>query len=108
MTASPISASSTLQATTVAASAGPALADPLGVATRRRRRATAQVRSITDAGAGAASLAQPTQQLPFSARASFSGGSLLLPIVGAVVGTLLLGIPGTIIGGVVGWLISRR
>lgn len=48
------------------------------------------------------------QQLPFSAHASVRvSNGLLYPIAGAFLGALLLGFPGAIIGGVVGWLIAR-
>lgn len=84
-------------------------ASPLDTDEARRRRAAARVRAIGDAGAGAAALAPATeQQLPFRARASVRiSNGLLYPVLGAVLGTLLLGLPGTIIGGVGGWLLAR-
>jgi hypothetical protein len=72
---------------------------------RRRRRAVGHVAS--QAAAGAALVAGPanTQQLPMTARVSVRG-HLLYPIVGAVIGTLLLGLPGTFIGAGVGFLLG--
>jgi hypothetical protein len=71
----------------------------------RRRRLPAP--ATHPASLGVAQLAPAATQLPFSARASVSAhGSLLAPIVGAVLGTLLLGIPGTIIGALIGFAVA--
>ena len=71
---------------------------------RRRRRAIAPA---SHAAAGVAELRAPEQQLPFSARVGVSvRGRLLYPIVGAVLGTLLLGLPGTFLGAGVGLLLA--
>lgn len=79
--------------------AAPAVAQPLStLPTMRRRRAAHPP------------VAAPVTTLPFTvgvgARVGVSG-SLAAPIIGAVLGTLLLGLPGTIIGGAVGWMISH-
>lgn len=80
------------------------------LATRRRRAlANKQALAITPAGQGAAMLPQ-TQTLPFRASASASlrvTRPFLFAVAGAAIGTLLLGIPGTIIGGIAGYLIGR-
>lgn len=91
----------------------PALWNPAGepstetpLTSRRRRSAATSSMHVVDAGRGVAELR--TQQLPFSARASVHmSGSLAWPLAGAVVGALLLGLPGAMIGGVAGWLIAR-
>ncbi|MCW2925043.1 MAG: hypothetical protein JWM98_2447 [Thermoleophilia bacterium] len=85
-------------------------ADPSPLATRRRRHAAAAPRAIvlSQGGQGVAMLGR-TQQLPFAVSASVSANrGILYPLAGAAIGTLLLGIPGTIIGGIVGYLIGRR
>ena len=74
--------------------------------TDARRRAVA---AASHATAGVAELRAPEQQLPFSARVGVGvsvRGRLLFPIVGAVLGTLLLGLPGTFIGAGVGFLLA--
>lgn len=82
--------------------------DASPLASRRRRNAAPQgMYALTSAGQGATTLTR--QQLPFAVGASVRvGGSLLYPVVGAVLGTLLLGIPGTILGGIAGYFFSRR
>jgi hypothetical protein len=45
--------------------------------------------------------------MSISAGASISVGGVMLPIVGAVAGALLLGLPGALIGGGLGLLMAR-
>lgn len=85
------------------------VASPLEPAARRRRRDAARIHALSDAGAGAAAIAPAaTQQLPFAARATLRiSNGILYPVLGAVLGTFLLGPIGTIVGGVAGWMIAR-
>lgn len=82
---------------------------PLDTDGRRRRRVAARTQMLLDAGTGVASLATtPPRQLPFTARASVRvSNTLLYPVLGAVLGTFLLGPIGTVAGGVAGWLLAR-
>jgi hypothetical protein len=71
----------------------------------RRRRSPVPV-APSQASLGAAQLA-PAATLPFAARVGVHvQGRLLYPILGAILGTLLLGIPGTFIGAGVGLLLA--
>ena len=74
--------------------------------TRRRRRPPVPP---TQASMGVVQLAPaaPAATLPFAASVGVHvRGRLLYPILGAVLGTLLLGIPGTFIGAGIGLLLA--
>lgn len=82
---------------------------PLDTDGQRRRRVAARTQMLLDAGSGVAALAASSpQQLPFAARASVHvSNTLLYPVLGALLGTFLLGPVGTVAGGVAGWLLAR-
>lgn len=96
--------------------AGPAPSQP---ARRRRGLVPAGVGknpppAATDAALGAATIqradrsgSRTAETLPFRFRARVRVSGVMLPIVGAALGALLLGLPGAIIGGVAGWLLAR-
>jgi hypothetical protein len=104
MSASPIQSVAPLAAPTTPLAPAQATA-PTPLHSRRRRLAHLAT-SAPVQGVAQLAPAQQVQQLPFAVGASVSvRGSLLKPILGAVIGTLLLGLPGTILGGIVGFML---
>lgn len=68
-----------------------------------RRRSRAAVASDATQGASLVS-----HELPFAARASVTvSRTLLYPVAGAVLGAMLLGVPGAILGGIAGVVLAR-
>jgi hypothetical protein len=97
--------------TALTATSTPALAQPSPAATHRRnRRRPLAALQVHPAVQGVSQLAPqaPAQVLPLTvgARVRVSNG-LLGPVLGAVLGTFLLGPIGTVVGGVAGWMLTH-
>lgn len=109
MSVTTVSALSTLMPQSRFVPAASAEIEPAG---RHRPGSGASPAAATDARTAASSVQSlgATHILPMriSAGVQVSASGWLLPIGGAIVGGLMFGLPGALIGGIAGWLLSRR